>query len=433
MAGPSKLHIAIIGGGIAGFGAAVALKDHPGVDVQIYERASELREIGASIALGPNGMRTLDRLGVKNALSPDVAFRNKSRCPMVYRHYKTGEIVSVDTHRGQVDDVHLTSRFYRPQLHQALQKHVEPSRIHLNKAFQSVEWSPSRQKLLIRFGDSTTATADIILGADGVHSAVRTFFVPTSRTAWTGWIAFRSVFPVSHLDGLDVPEEAEHIWAPDRTLFVSRLGGDLFTVVASHQSDPNAPDAPYKDATWNTPGDVEAVREMYRDWHPRYRRIVEAMPHVRIYPNATARALDTWVLGGKGRATLAGDAAHAHGGAFAAGGSLALDDAWAFAAAISQVFPPATGVLPEGEEILRALRIYESTRQAHTDSVMAVVHDMNEKKLARLEEEQTDEDLRRRMKNRYDPTWIHEHDVQEAFVRALESVGHRVSDSTPFA
>lgn len=85
MSETSKLQVAIIGAGIAGLGAAIALKSHLGVDVQIYERAGELREIGASIALGPNGMRTLDRLGADNALSPDIAFRNKSRHPMIYK------------------------------------------------------------------------------------------------------------------------------------------------------------------------------------------------------------------------------------------------------------------------------------------------------------------------------------------------------------
>lgn len=89
MSDTSKLQVAIVGAGIAGLGAAVALKNHPGVDVQIYERANELREIGASIALGPNGMRTLDRLGVDNALSPDIAFRNKSTHPMIYRYVPT--------------------------------------------------------------------------------------------------------------------------------------------------------------------------------------------------------------------------------------------------------------------------------------------------------------------------------------------------------
>ncbi len=85
MAETQKLQIAIIGAGIAGLAAAIALRDHPGIDVQIYERASELKEIGASIALGPNGMRTLERLGVLNALDESVAFRNKSRLPMIYR------------------------------------------------------------------------------------------------------------------------------------------------------------------------------------------------------------------------------------------------------------------------------------------------------------------------------------------------------------
>lgn len=166
------------------------------------------------------------------------------------------------------------------------------------------------------------------------------------------------------------------------------------------------------------------MREFYKDWHPRYRDIVNATPYTCIYPNAAARVLDTWVLG-NGRATLAGDAAHAHGGAFAAGGSLALDDAWAFASAIAHVFPRdfvKTDHSPEriSEKVSRSLRIYEKTRKAHTDQVMAVAHDMNEKRVARLGQVQTDENLRERMKNRYDSSWIHEHDVQRAFTRALE-------------
>lgn len=344
-------------------------------------------------------------------------------------HYKTAEIVSVDTHEGQVDDAHLTSRFYRAHLQQALLEHVDPAQIHLNKRFESVVFDTALRELTLTFGDGTTAPADILLGADGINSRVRTFFAPTSRPSWTGWVAFRSVFPVSphlsHLNPESIPDEAEHIWAPDgRTLFVSKLGKDLFTVVGSSQSDPHAPDAPYRDAVWNAPGDVGVLRGFYRDWHPRYRDIVNATPHTHVYPNASARALDTWILGG-GRVTLAGDAAHAHGGAFAAGGSLALDDAWAFAAAVGRVFRSGTGSTRPGaglagEDVARALGIYEKTRKPHTDHVMKVVDEMNEKKVARLGHAQTDEDLRARMKNRYDPGWIHEHDVESAFRRALD-------------
>jgi salicylate hydroxylase len=86
MAMRPKLHVAIIGAGIAGLAAAIGLEDHPDIEVQIYEKAEKLDEIGASIALGPNGMRTLDRLGVINALDDAVAFRNPSGYPMIYRY-----------------------------------------------------------------------------------------------------------------------------------------------------------------------------------------------------------------------------------------------------------------------------------------------------------------------------------------------------------
>lgn len=85
MADTQVLDVAIIGAGIAGLAAAIGLKSHPRINVQIYERSTELKEIGASIALGPNGMRTLERLGVDNALDDKVAFRNKSGFPMIYR------------------------------------------------------------------------------------------------------------------------------------------------------------------------------------------------------------------------------------------------------------------------------------------------------------------------------------------------------------
>lgn len=278
-------------------------------------------------------------------------------------------------------------------------------------------------KLVITFADGTSADADILLGADGIHSSVRTQFVPTSRTAWTGWVTFRSVFPVSRLSHIpDVPNEAVHIWGPDRTLFLSHLGKDLFTVVGSAQSDPNAPDAPYKDSTWNSDGDVNILREYHKDWSPLVKSIIDAVPYTRVYPNSTAHALDTWVLNA-GRVTLAGDAAHAHGGAFAAGGSLALDDAWAFAASIFQVSPPGSPLLPTTEEIASALELYEQTRKVHTDKVMNVVAQGNAKKIDQVkrQEQVTDEELRKRMTERADTSWIHEHNVVAAFDNVLAS------------
>lgn len=437
------LEVAIVGSGIAGLGAAIALKDHPGIRVQLYDKAKELREIGASIALGRNGMRTLDRLGVKNGLSPDIALRNKSGHPMVYRDYRTNEVVAQDTRQDEGDELHWTARYYRPDLQKALAAHVDPADIHLDKAFSSVEWDASSQKLLIKFADGSSATADILLGSDGVRSAVRTFFDPSTKAEWSGWVAFRSVFPKTHvadiLKTLEDPDEAVHVWGPEgNTLFYSPLGRDLYTIVGSTQI-PNSDEdknAPYANTEWESEGNLEALRALYKGpgWGPVVHGLVDRTPNTQVYPNAAyPQVLNSWILGDQqtqklpyGRVTVAGDAAHAHGGAHAAGGSLALDDAWAFATALKHIYPAEKaskdGPLPTDAEILKALQLYEKTRRVHTDKVIKAVHAGNEakKERAKLGTIDTDEELLARIQNRKDTTWIHDHDVVAAFNEAVK-------------
>ncbi|KAM0323045.1 hypothetical protein ACHAQA_009144 [Verticillium albo-atrum] len=421
MADQAQLRIAVVGAGIAGLTAVIALQKQANIDVQLYERAAELREVGATIALGPNGLRTLDKLGVSNALDDSIAFRNKSGHPMIYRHFLTNEIVSADSHHGKVDYRHRTARFYRPHLQRALLDHIEPGRLHLGKAFDSVSRDPSSQELTVTFADGTSIVTDILLGADGIHSPVRQAFVPTSSARWTGYLTFRSVFPRSHVQHIqDLPDEAVHYWGPERSLFLSPLAQDLFTIVGSHQSDPDAPDAPYKDSVWNSDGSVDKLREFYKDWSPVVRAVIDAAPFTKIYPNTAAKELATWVLG-DGQVALAGDAAHAHGGAFAAGGSLAIDDAWAFTRSILHVFPekqPLSQTL-NGENITRALRLYERTRKSHTDRVQKTVQQRNKGLVALIFKDETDDELRTRMTTREDLAWIHEHDVDQAFAQAI--------------
>ncbi|EME78774.1 uncharacterized protein MYCFIDRAFT_109809, partial [Pseudocercospora fijiensis CIRAD86] len=417
------LRIAIIGAGIAGLATTIALQKHKGIDVQLYERASELREIGASIALGPNGMKTLERLGVREALSDELAFRNESGFPMVYRHWKTNEVISVDEHHGDIAYRHRTSRFYRAHLQQALAAHVDPERIHLNRKFVALAEVQGTGEVLISFANGSTTSADIVLGADGIHSAVRQSFVPKSQPKWTGWVAFRSIFSadlVSHIPG--VLDGACFWWSQNRTFFSSKLGKNLFTIVGGNYSDPDAPDALYKTSTWNSEGDLKVLKDFYQDWHPTIRQMIDASPYTRMYPNTFAPALDTWLHGNCSNVTYAGDAAHAHGGAFAAGGSLALDDAWAFSRAVFHVYPPTSTEKPSRKEITTALKIYERTRKPHADRVLATVYANNRKAVERLGRDESDEELKTRMRNRMDPFWIHEHDVEASFERVVEEM-----------
>lgn len=343
----------------------------------------------------------------------------------LFRHYQTNETVSFDVHKGHVEERHRTARFYRPHLQQALLAHIEPGRLHLGKVFESVAQDGETSELVTTFQDGSSIVSDVILGADGIHSRVRQAFVPTSSAKWTGHASFRSVFPRSHVQHIsDLPDEAIHLWSPDRTLFISPLAQDLFTVVASHQSNPDAADAPYKDSVWEAEGHVDLLREIHKYWSPLVREIIDATPYTKVYPNTAARELDTWVLG-DGRVTLAGDAAHAHGGAFAAGGSLAIDDAWAFSQAILHVFPDSRALVPSlyDARIAGALRLYERTRKAHTDRVQRTVQDRNRGLVDRVFRPGSDEELRARMKGREDLAWIHEHDVERTFAEALNTEG----------
>jgi salicylate hydroxylase len=165
---PQKLEIAILGAGIAGLTLAIALSNHPLINTTIYEKATELKEIGASIALGPNGLRTLKRLGLEDVISEENGFRGTGTAGMVYRHWKTNEVIGMDVHVHVTERVHQTTRFHRGHLHGKLAEHVPRENIRLGKKVTDVEIEDQGVRILFR--DGSQATADTVVGADGLRS-----------------------------------------------------------------------------------------------------------------------------------------------------------------------------------------------------------------------------------------------------------------------
>ena len=165
----ATLEVVVAGCGIAGLTVAIALRQHPKINVKVYEQAKEIREIGASIGLGPNGLRTLEKLGIENALDPSISMQQKSDWPMVYRHWKTGEILGHDEHHTVKIKRHSTTRYHRAHLHQALLENVPRDIVYLDKKVVDVKADPEKG-VKISFADGTETTADILLGADGIHS-----------------------------------------------------------------------------------------------------------------------------------------------------------------------------------------------------------------------------------------------------------------------
>ncbi|KAJ9138243.1 Fungal transcriptional regulatory protein, N-terminal [Pleurostoma richardsiae] len=419
-----KLEVAISGGGIAGLTAAIAFLRHPGVSVHVYERAQEFREIGASIGIGPNGLRTLEKLGAENALREGICIRQKGDWHQIYRHWQTGEIIGYDVHHTVKTKKHFTARFHRAHLHQALYENLPKGIVHLGKKTVHVEADP-REGVVLYFEDGSSARADICIGADGIHSRVRKTFVPHHKLHWTGWVAMRSTFESSLVKDVDYPEDASHWIGPDRSFFHGHLGKGQFTTVGGFTANPADPEAQYKDATWDDEGSMQKLKEYYKDWHPTVQALIERTPQTRLYPNMAGDPLETWVFAN--RVTLVGDAAHTHGGAFAAGGSLAIDDAYALSLALHHVWPPSSTYTrkPTPKQLETMFKIYERTRKPHISKVMTLAqHQIIGKKAS---EERTpidtEDQLLEFVRKRPDTAWISEHDVEAAFRAAVAEFG----------
>ncbi|KAL2803127.1 hypothetical protein BJX63DRAFT_425535 [Aspergillus granulosus] len=412
------IRILIVGAGIAGLATAVALARVSGLanlDLQLYEQASELLEIGASIALSPNGMRTLEKLGVLNALTDETGFRGPSGIPQIFRHWKTNQVISVDTHRNVADPRHHTTRFHRGHLHSALLEHVPQESIHLGKKLVRAE--ATQTGVSLHFKDGSSVHGDILIGADGIKSTVRQSFIPDYKLRFSGKVYMRSTFDASLVEGKisDLPADSMHWWGPNDNFFASRLGKNQYTTVGAY-SDPRSSDEIEKTVAWDQQGDVWFLRERYKSWNPIVKALTEATPYTNLYPNFVGDALKTWIFGS--RVALVGDAAHAHGGAFAAGGSLALDDSFALALALKYVQDVFS---PKGIEI--ALRLYERTRQPHTDRLLRTVHgQLNTTQKAPPATTAKEEDVRliHRMRNRLDTEWLSEHDVEAEFAGVVK-------------
>lgn len=151
------------------------------------------------------------------------------------------------------------------------------------------------------------------------------------------------------------------------------------------------------------------------------------MPYVKTYPNHAGTALASLTF--DGRVALLGDAAHTHGGAFAAGGSLAINDAYAFTLALAHVWPPGVGESVPGRptrgQLATALRLYDETRRPLVTRLLHVVHSSAQARRWAAEkrdgdnEGETDAELRARIANRPDMRWLTEHDVEKEFLKVV--------------
>lgn len=312
------MKIAIVGGGIGGLTAALALRQ-AGFDVDVYEQAAVLREVGAGVAVGSNAVRVLHRLGLADAVRA-VGVASQS---WDHRDWHSGAVLG----RLPLADFALVrwgAPFYnmhRADLHDALRAAVGDR--HITFGARCVSVDEQDETVTVTFDDGRQARANLVIGADGIHSVVREYVAgPDQPTSW-GQIAWRGLAPapVGREVGLEM---RQHLFLGPGAMFVTYYvaSGRLVNWVGFVPSDG------WREESWSTRGDRDEALMFYARWHPQVRALIAGTEAVFKWALFDRPPLETWT---RGRVTLLGDAAHPMLPFMGQGAAQSIEDGWVLA------------------------------------------------------------------------------------------------------
>jgi salicylate hydroxylase len=218
-------------------------------------------------------------------------------------------------HGGPYLDLH------RADLHGLLARAVGADGLQLGHKVVGASESPNSVRL--RFADGSTTEADVLIGADGVHSAVRGSIHGDPGARFSGHVAYRGLVPAERIPGAIEPKL--NIWVGPGRHFVAYFvrGGQLVNYVAVVEED-------WRMESWTTPGDKRALARHFADWSESVRRLIDATPDEQCFKWAllVRDPLEAWSTE---RITLLGDAAHPMVPYLGQGANAAFEDAWLLA------------------------------------------------------------------------------------------------------
>jgi salicylate hydroxylase len=345
--------IAIIGGGIGGLTAAHALL-RSGFEVAVFEAAPELKEIGAGVALGPNAMKALRALDLEDKVRA-VAWESKYQ---ILRNWKSGRIIS-KTPRDLMNRYGATGcSAHRADLLDVLGADLPKQSIHLGARCVGVE--TNEDSAVARFRDGSSYEADIVIGADGIHSAVRESLFGADAPRFTGKICYRCLVPVDAVPGGLYEGEGATWLGPHGTVVVYKVRrGELVNVVAHYD------DETWREESWIRECDKQEVIDRYQGWHESLARLFSASDKHYKWGLHDRDPLKQWT---KGRATLLGDAAHPMLPYLGQGACQAMEDGVVLASALA--------AMPD--DWPSALKLYERVRLPRASRVVLSARDRGE-------------------------------------------------------
>ena len=338
---PTPLRVAVVGGGIGGVAAATALLRR-GIDVRLYEQAPALTEVGAGVAIQPNGVRMLQRLGLGDDL-----LRFGAR--FVEPHFRNtdGSFVAA------MWPPELTNRIEFYGMHRAdlLAMFVDrlPAGV-VHTGHKCIGLEQSEHEATLTFANGARATADVVIAADGIHSTLQQFVVAPSRPEFSGQVAHRGIISAASVSW---PAGAMRNWlgAGKHFLVFPVRANTLVNYVGFVTTEEQSKES------WSAPGDPAALAREFAGWDPLVEAILREAKHTFRWGLYDRKPLPKWT---SGRLTLLGDAAHPmlpHAGQ---GANQAIEDGVALAAVLARA---------DRASAPRALQIYESQRRERTANV----------------------------------------------------------------
>ena len=344
----ASLDIAIAGGGIGGMAAAIALL-RQGHRVTVYEQASGWGRVGADVNLTPNVVKALDGLG--GQVGAQIRLEGAQPTFRISRDWDTG----LETSRlgmGQTAEQQYGApqvTIHRADLLAALAAEVPERQILLGRRLKALEQDDAG--VWMQFEDGGSAHHEVLIGADGIHSRVRSALFGEESPRFTGVVSYRSVVPSERVK--DVPEIGAFTkwWGPNPqsqiVTFPLNQGRETFVFATTGQDS-------WTEESWTREGDVQELREVYRDFHPDARKLLDACDSVLKSALYEREPLAQW---GRGRVTLLGDACHPMLPFMAQGAGMAIEDAVVLSRALAGVDLPG---------VPQALQVYEQARRERT-------------------------------------------------------------------
>ncbi len=333
------LNIAIVGGGIGGLAAGIALKK-AGFSPRIYERAPEFGEVGAGISMSPNATLGLESLGFKDILNP---LANEPLEQRLY-HGETGELLKSFDRRNCRETYHAAYyQLHRADLLNMLINGFGLENCAMTKSLQAIE---SREDgVTLSFEDGSTEDVDVAIAADGLRSIVRDTLFDSDPPEFSGHVAWRALVPAEKLGPQSIERlNINHLGTGRNIVSYPVRGTDLVNIVALTKVDN------WVEESWNAKAPKSELAVHYEGWADYVVELLEAMPDDELYRWGlfVRKPLDNWI---SGRTALLGDAAHPMLPYMGQGASSAIEDGVILGRAFAAADDP-------GE----ALKIYADTR-----------------------------------------------------------------------